>query len=572
MSYKDTALWQRTLTPKKGKGGHADSCRRLVHTFERFRDNVATVANEVHRDLPSLTVHDITHIDALWTTASLIAGYTVKGESLIPLNPAEAFVLGGSFLLHDLGNALAAYVGETQTIFDSQPWRDLIHILYRRQHGRKPTQEELKSPDPEIYKDALMERLRQIHASRAEVLAVEPIRAAGRVDALYLLEDAGLRSDYGTFIGQVAASHGWNLSKVAEQFARPLPAPPGLPWSVDLFKLACLLRLADAAQIDSTRAPSLLMRLRKLDPTSAKHWTFQERILGPGILHDRLYYRSREPFPCVDREAWWICFDTLQMIDRELREVDARLADMKSDWRFAARGVLFADDARRLARESIQVVGWEPVDTRVRITDAAGIVERLGGQQLYGDHTHVALRELLANAADAVRARRCLTPPGVPRPERLADWGRIVIRIDEEGEHEWLEVEDDGIGMQPHVMTGPLLDFGARYWGTTQAVRDHPGLASSDFEPTGRFGIGFYSVFMLGDVVRVISRHAGAAVSDTYLLEFDGVASRPLFRVATPTDPAETLPQAGTRVRVRLSTTALSCIPFAPRQIGELDA
>lgn len=59
------------------------------------RERVRQLIQEIGAVLPDVTVHDITHVDALWRVAGEIAG----GD--YPLNPAEAFVLGGGFLLHD---------------------------------------------------------------------------------------------------------------------------------------------------------------------------------------------------------------------------------------------------------------------------------------------------------------------------------------------------------------------------------------------------------------------------------------------------------------------------------------
>ena len=53
--------------------------------------------------MPMFTDHSIAHIDALWDTASLVT------EASFPINAAEAFVLGGAFLLHDIGMGLASF-------------------------------------------------------------------------------------------------------------------------------------------------------------------------------------------------------------------------------------------------------------------------------------------------------------------------------------------------------------------------------------------------------------------------------------------------------------------------------
>ncbi len=109
------------------------------------------------------------------------------------------------------------------------------------------------------------------------------------------------------------------------------------------------------------------MRLRQLDATSSNHWTFQDRILGPDLQDDRLFYRSREPFPREDREAWWLSL-RYAPDDRPGAQGSSTpyWPTVKVTWRFAARGVLLADDPARLARESIEVEGWEPVDTRIQ--------------------------------------------------------------------------------------------------------------------------------------------------------------------------------------------------------------
>ena len=112
------ALWQRTLADQ------ADSLSPqreiLRQAFLLFRERTAQLVGEIGGLLPQLTVHDITHLDALWRVADEIAGPDY------PLNPAEAFVLGGAFLLHDAAHVLAAYEDGLAGIKDSIEWKDLI--------------------------------------------------------------------------------------------------------------------------------------------------------------------------------------------------------------------------------------------------------------------------------------------------------------------------------------------------------------------------------------------------------------------------------------------------------------
>lgn len=113
----ESMLWKTSLGDDSRFGGKRNL---LVSALEAFRANTAILAAEISRDLPDFTVHDISHIDALWEIASIIAG------SQITLNPIEAFVFGSSALLHDLGMASAAYVDGVGSLDKDVEWDDLI--------------------------------------------------------------------------------------------------------------------------------------------------------------------------------------------------------------------------------------------------------------------------------------------------------------------------------------------------------------------------------------------------------------------------------------------------------------
>ena len=155
----------------------------------------------------------------------------------------------------------------------------------------------------------------------------------------------------------------------------------------------------------------------------------------------------------------------------------------------------------------------------------------------------VALRELIQNAADAVQARR-------KYEKRSADWGRITVDLLSESNKVWLVVEDNGIGMSEHVLTGPLLDFGTSFWRSPLATEEFPGLMAAGMRAIGRFGIGFFSVFMLGPVVRVYSRRCDKGRETGRLLELrDGTSAKPILSPA-PDSPVSI--DGGTRVEVLL--------------------
>jgi hypothetical protein len=459
------------------------------------------------------------------------------------LTPPEAFVLGGAFLVHDLGNGLAAYPEPESELFGSPEYLDALAAGLRRA-GITPKALDPKSVPRPIARAALEDTLRLLHARAGALLPTREWKDK-EGQSYRLIEDDDVRDHFAEGIGLIAHSHWWNAAELASRIKPEVIAPAAwMPadWTVDAVRVGCLLRVSDAAHLDSRRAPPFLRALRAPDGVSDSHWQFQAKLSRPALRGDRLLYTSSS-FPRTESAAWWLCFDALQLLDRELHAVDVLLSERPSSSsrpRFAARGVVGVADPIQLA-DHVRTKDWIPVDAKVHVSDVPALIRALGGEALYGDNPLVPLRELIQNAADAVRARRVLQP-GLE--------GAVTIRHGKTGDQEWVEVSDNGIGMSQDTLTHHLLDFGKSFWNSQASRNEFPGLASSSFNPTGRFGIGFFSVFMWGDAARIISRKFGDAHEATRVLEFSaGVASRPVLR---PAEPAERLPAGGTTVRVWL--------------------
>src|SRR5208337_2104208 len=198
-----TGIWRRTLAERAS--GEADPDpgfrSRLRQGFINFRVRASAMAGEISRNLPDLTVHDETHIDALWQLADMIVGADY------PITPTEGFVLGGAFLLHDLGMALASYPVGMAELEKDPSWQDAATQLFRRKHGRSPSGKEMASLDPEDRQGATEQFLRLNHAKHAEEVATIEYRHTDRDAVYHLIEDEELRQRYGRIIGRIAHSH-----------------------------------------------------------------------------------------------------------------------------------------------------------------------------------------------------------------------------------------------------------------------------------------------------------------------------------------------------------------------------
>lgn len=537
------ALWQRTLADQSD--GLNSKREILRQALLKFREHTAQLVGEIGAFLPELTVHDITHLDALWGVADQIAGPDY------PLNPAEAFVLGGAFLLHDAAHVLAAYEDGLLGIKRSIEWKDLIAHRFENNEPVAGSPEE---------RSALFQILRHLHAKQARRLARLSWKVPSTGEKIYLLENFQLRDYYGDLIGEIAESHHWSAHRVAETFENRYVNAPGFlspaGWSVDVLKVAFLLRTADAAHIDSQRAPWFLFALRNPDGISQNHWKFQAKMGQPlRTARGEISLSSGSRFKPCDRQAWWLAYDVACMIDRELRDAQTLMRDAGRS-PFAAVSVEHVTSPEAFAT-NVPTESWEPVNVASKISNIPKVISNLGGAKLYGNRPELALRELIQNAADAVRALRTLG--GIGEKE-----GEIEVALTRDGDSTWLHMTDTGIGMSRYVLTEVLLDFGNSLWSSESLRTELPGLASSGFKAVGRFGIGFFSVFMLGSNVVVTTRRHSRTDgdgSDQWLLEFsEGLHGRPALRRPNST---EALRRPGTRVSIALDHETLERLQTA---------
>jgi hypothetical protein len=400
-----------------------------------MRDNVATLITTIPADCKDLTVHDVTHLDALWEMASLIAGPKYA------LNPAEAFVLGGAILLHDAGLSAAAFRRGLDEIKQTQEWQDLAAAVLRQQ-DIEPTPKAIQSPPAEVLGQIKFAVLRDLHAQQAERMS-SVAWSVPNGEHIYLLDDTELRQAFGGAIGRVAHSHHWDIERVAETLLDNIGAGTVLPadWCVSERKVACLLRCADAAHIDRRRAPTILYAAIRPSGVSDVHWGAQNKINKPAVDGSTLIYSAGQPFKSPDAVSWWLAYDLVRLVDKEIRASNALLEELQFA-PFRVQRVLGAESPRALSIH-IRPDGWRPIDAEVRVSDPVHLAQTLGGRHLYGQDVLVPFRELLQNSADAIRARRELE-------ERPKSWGNIRVTVEavpDEPNSCWLHVDDNGIGI-----------------------------------------------------------------------------------------------------------------------------
>ncbi len=64
MSFEETYLWKNTLAEQKRDSNKA-AREAIRNQYVEFRSRTAALLEQISSQMPGLTVHDISHIDAL---------------------------------------------------------------------------------------------------------------------------------------------------------------------------------------------------------------------------------------------------------------------------------------------------------------------------------------------------------------------------------------------------------------------------------------------------------------------------------------------------------------------------
>ncbi|MDR2503126.1 MAG: ATP-binding protein, partial [Deltaproteobacteria bacterium] len=122
----------------------------------------------------------------------------------------------------------------------------------------------------------------------------------------------------------------------------------------------------------------------------------------------------------------------------------------------------------------------------------------------------IFLRELLSNASDALDKLRFLRSKG--ENIREADLP-LEIRLSVDKIAGILQIADTGLGMSEEELIDHLGTIARS--GSERFARENPASEAQDADSNpkaaqliGRFGVGFYSVFMVAETVEVISKSA----------------------------------------------------------------
>jgi molecular chaperone HtpG len=133
---------------------------------------------------------------------------------------------------------------------------------------------------------------------------------------------------------------------------------------------------------------------------------------------------------------------------------------------------------------------------------------------LYSDH-EIFLRELVSNAVDATQKLKKLASLG----EFTGELGDLTIEVSFDKKKKTITVSDKGLGMTAEEIKKYINQIA--FSGASEFIEKFKDKADAK-DIIGKFGLGFYSAFMVADQVEIITRSFNAEADEAVRWECDG--------------------------------------------------
>jgi|GEM_PF-1545641 len=535
---KNTFLFQNLAAKSLPDDGLIERVNTFVSTVSPLLDLILA---SPFRDY---TLHNSKHSKKLIH----LSEYIISRNTLEHLSALEIAIIIISCYLHDLGMCLTST--EREQIISTQEFEDELRawpqLWYEIENARKQysrvsylERSTIESRIFQLQEAGLASFLRSRHGTyeRYAKLISKLKESVGRNDLLKV-KDVSFENE----IIQICVSHNEDVAVLLEiidayndRFPRDISIGG---FKVNMQFCAAVLRLTDILDFDRERTPRILFESLGIgDGTffpgksvSLQEWNKHMAVHSLEIRTDEVIISADSTHPTIERSIRDYC----GVIERETRDTISVLRRNRPE-------IIdkYQIELPLTVRPRIRSIGYVYKDMAFKF-DELSISTLLMGEGLYSNKS-VALRELIQNAIDACVFRQFLN-----REPGYNPLVSVSFTIDED-DRTWLEVTDNGIGMDEHVLSNYFFRIGNSYYRSSEFERFTKGL-SGNFTPISRFGIGILSVFMIGDIFQILTRNQFSPRADTL---FRSIMVEGRFGLAFVTEN-ETGPH-GTTIRVRLN-------------------
>ncbi len=462
----------------------------LVHSIG---EDAVNLSKAIILNMPEYTLHDENHIFNML----YLAGKIIPPNVMSNLSTPDLMMIILAVFLHDIGMSpskelVQAWKGQLEKD-EEEKYKDEIYKFqrYRKTFVQEIDEIEIYHQNGEDSKAQLIEDqiitnyIRTTHAERARKMIAE--RWEGKIKFL----DTDLTAD----LAEICFSHNESHMALLNMETIKLCAEDTylcLPF------VAVILRLTDIIDFDAKRTPTILFsHLTIKNPVSLKEWVKHQSVTAWSFGRETITFAVQCTHPAIEATIRGFC----DQIDEELRNCTLVLANLNSD--IVDVNLYKIKLPAYVNREKIgakkDIVTGKPIysyhDTKFTLNKKQ-VIDLLMGTKLYGK-PEVALRELIQNSIDACLFR-----------EKLCEhWGDsyspdICVSYKRENGYDYLIVEDNGIGMNQHIIDNFYTNIGQSYY-TSSEFFDLMAETQKTYKPISKFGIGILACFMVCDSMEV---------------------------------------------------------------------
>lgn len=470
----------------------------LFNHWSVIKKNVPKALNVICELFPHYSLHEESHSLSILNNVYKILGKEVS-ESL---NAIDIWLLLNVAYLHDFG--MVVYADEMSDLLRTS---DFISFINE------------KKIDPEFGTFAQMFDVVDSHLEFSNALVtVEKIEALKFLLAEYIRKAHSSRSktkvltdlsSYELFgiplrivktIAQICDSHAWAFEKVMK-----LHRIEDGVWNEDCHPLfiSCLLRLGDVLDLDNNRISPFLSKTIKTIPSESlfhrtKHFCIDHKQVNDSVVE---FSATCDDYKTAELASSWF-----SLIDDEFQ-------NQVKKWNLIKPAELKCS-LPLVGDLTIDLNGWESIDGKKQpafFIKPQKAMEYLQGAGIYRDK-YQCMRELLQNAVDATYLRLWNEKKDVKMKDFSACLKSFpisvsLIKLKETTDPDYdtfhVEIRDYGIGMSKEDVRF-LQQIGG---SSDNSVRKKMIDSMPEWmKPSGTFGIGFQSVFLLVDNVKIESR------------------------------------------------------------------
>lgn len=483
------------------------------------KEYVPQVLNTVSQIFPHYSLHDSSHSESILTNIERVLGR----RFIDSLSVSDLWLLLSAAYYHDCG--MAVFSKDTTEALKNPKFIELVRTFqsdkdsslhkYAEYYDCKGDKLEYKKVEVtgESYESLtflLADFIRRQHADRSDMFV--------KGDISINLPGNPIPNRLITSLGEICLSHAKDF-----QYVMAMPYKANGVVDGDFCHprfVACMLRLGDLLDLDNNRFSDVLLKTLSDMPKDSWEHYYKHLATSHYLVSNR---RIEITAKCGDIEVAEKAEQWFAWIIQEMRNLQAHWSDI-----MPSEGE--PTTLPSLGDIKVEIEGYEPIDgkniTRFEM-DTGRAMKLLQGTDIYQKKTEF-MRELLQNATDAIYIRmfkehECANKmlsddsDGLRQFIKECQNRKIAVGIEmigtasdskdsdgEEANRYAITITDDGVGISMETLKY-MINTGS---GSQNAEKKALVERMPKFmQPSGCFGIGFQSVFMVTGKVTIHSRN-----------------------------------------------------------------